>query len=276
MTLHGGSAMSRMLGLVDSLLVAGRKQQQLGREGEALRIFKRLASFGELPADVAEETQARLAEIQVRRGHYAKARRHLAAALAHQPQSSRYHALMAGALAADDRRGDRERALEHYRLALDLDGEDPNCLSEYGLLAVRMGETEDGFAALRQAIELSPNNPELVTRLVEALCEEGREDEARQVLRLAVFQNPRDARVRRLYSDWRFHQLRRQQQSSRQEVTAGAGTSGPRILPFVRMIDHSSDESNARAARKTVRRDPPAPQPFKPRHGRLGQRRSAP
>ena len=49
MTLQGGSAMSRMLGLVDSLLVAGRKQQQLGREGEALKIFKRLASFGDLP-----------------------------------------------------------------------------------------------------------------------------------------------------------------------------------------------------------------------------------
>jgi Tfp pilus assembly protein PilF len=174
MTLHGGSAMSRMLGLVDSLLVAGRKQQQLGREGEALRIFKRLASFGDLPADVAEETQARLAEIQVRRGHYGKARRHLAAALAHQPKSSRYHALMAEALAADDRKGDRELALEHYRLAVNLDSDDPNCLSEYGLLAVRMGETEEGFAALRQAIEMCPSSPELVTRLVDALCEEGR------------------------------------------------------------------------------------------------------
>ena len=45
MTLQGGSAMSRMLGLVDSLLLAGRNQHQLGREGDALRIFKRLASF---------------------------------------------------------------------------------------------------------------------------------------------------------------------------------------------------------------------------------------
>jgi len=267
--------MSRMLDLVDALLVAGRKQQQLGRESEALRIFKRLASFGDLPADVAEETQARLAEIQVRRGHYAKARRHLAAALAHQPRSSRYHALMGGALAADDRRGDRERALEHYRLAIDLDGDDPSCLSEYGLLAVRMGETEKGFAALRQAVELSPDKPELVTRLLDALCEEGREDEARQVLRLAVFQNPRDSRFQRLYSDWRFHELRRHQQSKMRDMTTASGTSGPRILPFVHMMDENR-ESRVGVSRKIVRRDPPAPHPFKPRHGRLGQRRSAP
>jgi tetratricopeptide (TPR) repeat protein len=276
MTLQGGSAMSRMLGLVDSLLVAGRKQQQLGREGEALKIFKRLASFGDLPEGVAEETQARLGEIQVRRGHYRKARRHLAAALAHQPQSSRYHALMAGALAADDRKGDRELALAHYRLALDLDGDDPDCLSEYGLLAVRMGETGEGFAALRQAVEMCPSNPELVTRLVDALGEEGREDEARQVLRLAVFQNPRDARFQRLYGDWRFHELRRQQQSEIRGMTAASGTSGPRILPFVRMSDQGREEAKGRVSAKIVRRDPPAPQPFKPRQGRLRQRRSAP
>jgi Tfp pilus assembly protein PilF len=276
MTLQGGSAMSRMLGLVDSLLLAGRKQQQLGREGEALSIFKRLASFGDLPAEVAEETQARLAEIRVRRGHCTKARRHLAAALAHQPQSSRYHALMAGALASDDRKGDRELALEHYRLAIDLDGDDANCLSEYGQLAVRMGETEEGFAALRQAVELSPNSPELVTRLVETLCEEGREDEARQVLRLAVFQNPRDARFQRLYRDWRFDQLRRQQQLETRGLTAASGRTGPRILPFVRMLDQVNEESKRKVASKIVRRDPPAPQPFKPRLGRLGQRRSAP
>jgi tetratricopeptide (TPR) repeat protein len=276
MTLHGGSAMSRMLGLVDSLLLSGRKQQQLGREGEALKIFKRLASFGDLPADVAEETQARLAEIHVGRGHYRKARRHLAAALAHQPQSSRYHALMAGALAADDRKGDRELALEHYRRALDLDGDDPDCLSEYGLLAVRMGEMTEGFVALRQAVELSPSSPELVSRLVNALCEEGREEEARQALRLAMFQNPRDARFQRLYRDWRFHQLRRQQQSEMRGLTVASGTSGPRILPFVRMMDQGGEESKRGVSRKIVRRDPPAPQPFKPRHGRLGQRRSAP
>jgi tetratricopeptide (TPR) repeat protein len=275
MTLQGGSAMSRMLGLVDSLLVAGRKQQQLGREGEALRIFKRLASFGDLPADVAEETQARLGEIQVRRAKYAKARRHLAAALAHQPQSSRYHALMAGALAADDRRGDREQALQHYRLALELDGEDPDCLSEYGLLAVRMGEAEEGFAALRQAVELAPHNPELIARLVDALCEEGRAEEARQTLRLALFQNPRDARFERLYSDWRFHQLRRQQQSEMRDLGATSRTSGPRILPFVRMMQQNR-ESRDKVSRKIVRRDPPTPQPFKPRHERMGQRRSAP
>jgi hypothetical protein len=102
------------------------------------------------------------------------------------------------------------------------------------------------------------------------------EDDARQVLRLAVFQNPRDARFQRLYSDWRFHQLRRQQQSEMRGLTATSGKPGPRILPFVRMSDHGQEEAKAALSRKIVRRDPPTPQPFKPRQGRLGQRRSAP
>jgi tetratricopeptide (TPR) repeat protein len=183
---------------------------------------------------------------------------------------------MASALAGDDRKGDRELALEHYRAALDIDGDDANCLSEYGQLAVRMGQTEEGFAALRRAVELSPASTELLTRLVDTLSEEGREEEARQALRLAVFQNPRDGRVQRLYSDWRFHQVRRQQQSEMTGVTTESQSSGPRILPFVRMSDPGRVAVKRDESGQVVRRDPPTREPFKPRHGRMGQRRSAP
>src|SRR3954447_2164718 len=88
---HGGSAMSRTLNLVDGLLLMGRRHQQLGRARDALTILARLASFRELPREVAEETQARLGEIQLRRRKYHRARRHLAAALHHDPENARYH-----------------------------------------------------------------------------------------------------------------------------------------------------------------------------------------
>ena len=58
--------MSMTLNLVDRLLAAGRNLHKLGREQDALHIFSRLSGFRQLPAEVAEETQVRLAEISLR------------------------------------------------------------------------------------------------------------------------------------------------------------------------------------------------------------------
>src|ERR1700758_5210573 len=65
MRLQGGSAMNATLNLVDQLLAMGRKYQELGRHRDALTLFTRLAGFRELPPGAAEETQARLAELQL-------------------------------------------------------------------------------------------------------------------------------------------------------------------------------------------------------------------
>ena len=117
--------MSSTLNLVDHLLSRGRHLQQIGREQDAIHTLERLAGFRELPLDVAEETQVRLAELLMDRGQFESARRHLAAALIHRPFSARYHFLMASALEADEK-GDERRALEHYRLSLEIDGEQPH------------------------------------------------------------------------------------------------------------------------------------------------------
>src|SRR5262245_10936674 len=122
--------MSTTLNLVDRLLARGRHFQEIGRDHDALQMLGKLAGFRELPAAVAEETQARLAEINLRRKRPRKARRHLTAALAHQPESARYHYLMARAVEAD-RRGDPERALEHYRRSLAINPDQADCASEY-------------------------------------------------------------------------------------------------------------------------------------------------
>src|SRR5262245_406305 len=90
----GGSPMYTPLNLFDQLLCQARRHLQLGRHREATTLFTRLAGFRELPADVAEETQARLAQLHLKRRRFAQARRHLTAALRYQPDNARYHYLL--------------------------------------------------------------------------------------------------------------------------------------------------------------------------------------
>jgi len=53
--------MNATLNLVDHILATGRRYQEVGRHRDALALFTRLSHFRMLPADVAEETQTRLA-----------------------------------------------------------------------------------------------------------------------------------------------------------------------------------------------------------------------
>ena len=147
--------MTTTLNLVDHLLALGRKYQEVGRFADAEDVLGRLAGFRELPADAAEEAQARLADLHLRRRKYGRARRCLAAALTHRPDSARYHLLMATALQADDR-GDLQRADDHYRRSLELDPQQVKGKSDSGLLAVRLGRTDEGLARLRRPWKRPP------------------------------------------------------------------------------------------------------------------------
>ncbi len=254
--------MSTTLNLVDCLFARGRNYQELGRTRDALHTFGCLAGFRELPPELAEETQVRLAELQLRRRKYQRARRHLTAALRHQPDNAHNHYLMGTAVDADSK-GDPERAAEHYRRSLELDPDQPQCLGEYGLLAVRQGQTEEGLGCLCHAVELAPNDPAAVQRLVKGLRLANRPDEARAALLAALFRNPRDGRFRRLWDDFRFDQLRREQETARLDRAVEAGEQeGPVLLPFVRPT------TPVEPGHKRIRRDgasgtpgPHAPQP---------------
>jgi tetratricopeptide (TPR) repeat protein len=264
--------MSKTLNLVDCLLARGRNLQQLGRDQDALVILQRLAGFRQLPRQVAEETQLRLAEIQLERGEFQSARRHLTAALAQKPTSARYHFLMATALEADENGSDR-RALEHYRMSLQLDPDQPECLRESGMLALRLGRIREGLKWLRRAVAIAPDDPQVVACLVEGLQDIGRAEEARLTLRAALFRNPRDGRFRKLWNDFHFHELREEQESIRQarwEISVEG--EKPVLLPFLRAVSAPAQTSG-----KRVRRDPaaPLPPPHIPRRGRIPYPRHA-
>jgi tetratricopeptide (TPR) repeat protein len=263
--------MSRTLNLIDYLFARGRHLQQLGRDQDAQGIFERLAGFRQLPHQIAEETQLRLAEILLDQGEYRAARRHLTAALAHKPTSARYHFLMASSLEGDED-GNERRALEHYRTSLQLDDNQPECLGEAGMLALRLGKVVEGLKWLRRAVELAPDDPETVGRLAEALQEIGRPEEARLTLRAALFRNPRDSRFRKLWSDFHFYEIREKQETQRQEQWDADLETKPVLLPFLRPVS-----TPAKTSGKRVRRDPaaPLPSPHLPRRGRLRYPRHA-
>jgi Tfp pilus assembly protein PilF len=225
--------MNSTLNLVEHVLAMGRRYQDLGRHRDAVRLLTRLSGFRELPAGAAEETQARLAEIHLKHRRFVKARRHLAAALHHNPGNARYHYLMAAALHADDR-GDLQRAATHFRKALQLDPSNARCLAEYGLLALRLGRTDEGLSRLHQAAECAPDDPGVVGKLAKGLRLAGKGEEARKALRAALFRNPRAPRFRKLWTEFQLESLRRREATR----TAGAEDEGggPVLLPFVRVV----------------------------------------
>jgi tetratricopeptide (TPR) repeat protein len=244
--------MSMTLNLVDRLLSMGRNYQSLGRNQDALRILTRLAGLREVPADVAEETQFRLAQLHFLRRKYPRVRRHLTAALAHQPESARYHCLMAAALAADAR-SDGQRALEHYRKSLEVEPNQPACLSELGLLALRLGRTEEGLSSLRRAAQLAPDDVIVLERVVKALEDEDRSEEARVILRTALFRSPKSAGIRRLWNDFQYDQLHRAQTARRRSGDpASVGAEERRLLPFV---PPENGGRPVRIGRRIIRRD---------------------
>lgn len=248
--------MSRMLNMADRLLERGRTLQQLGQTSDALRLLGRLTGLRDLPPEIAEDAEARLAQMALDRCEYRNARRHLTAALVRRPTSAHYHYLMAGAWDADPR-GDSERALHHYRKSLEIDADQPRCLAERGLLALRLGKTEEGLASLRKAVSTAPNDPEAAASLASGLRELGQDAEARCVLLTALFHNPRDYRFRRLWIDFRFREACEDQVNGA-SAEALSGTHGPTLLPFRRPLGGAEPTSRFTAR---IRHDGPVPLP---------------
>jgi Flp pilus assembly protein TadD len=253
--------MSRTLNLAEALLARGRSYQNVGRYRDALVTLNRLAGLRCLPGDVALDTQVCLAEVQLTRGKFAGARRHLVAALVHEPDNARYHRLLGAAIAGDER-GDPHRALEHFRKSLKLAPDEPSCLCEHGLLALRLGQIEEGVHSLHRAVEVAPQDAEMLAALVRGLSDLGRDDDAERELRLGMFRNARDPRFRELWRRFCFEQTRRRQVAERSSrANCSSATAGPTLLPFLRPVRPPAPEC---VSRKVIRRDGPGrPRPHR-------------
>ena len=264
--------MSRTLNLCNHLLARARNYQEAGIDDRALRILGDLSRLGDLPPDVAEKTQVHLAELLLKQRKFARARRLLTAALAHQEDKAPYHHLMALAIEEDRRRGEPARALEHYSRALQLDPDDPYCHVDAGLFAVRHSKVDQGLLWLRRAVELAPADVEVIGQVVRGLQDAGQADEARQTARSALFRNSADPRFRQLWNDFRFQELhRRQQRARKRRFIRGAIAEGRICLPFEQLTVETP------RGRRLVRQDRPSrtPAPHFLRLARLSDRKHA-
>jgi tetratricopeptide (TPR) repeat protein len=249
--------MSTTLNLAERLLAMGRNYQFLGRNQDALHILGRLSGLRHLQPEVAEQMQVCLAEVCLARRKLRQARRHLAAALRYQPDNARYHFLMGRALAADPK-GDRQRAADHFRKSLANDPDDAERLTEFGLFALELGLAEEGLRCLYRAVEVAPDDPGALSGLLEGLESEHRMDEARKVLRAALFRNARDRRFRQVWQEFQFRQLGRAQHRRRSIGRSTAQDAGPVLLPFVQP---SPAAASGRPAPRILRADPPSSPP---------------
>jgi cytochrome c-type biogenesis protein CcmH/NrfG len=195
--------MSKTLNLVHVLLRRAQSCHDLGLHVQAKSLFSRLATFGSLPADVADRAQDRLADLCRAEDDAAKERLHLAAALAQKPNHPEYHARMAEAYRAGDR-ASLEKALPHLRAALRVDPDNPRYLTDLGSLLVNLGQTSEGLGALAKAHELAGDDLGVLERYAEALMDDDQTDAARAVLKAALFRHSRDRRFHDLFRRCRF------------------------------------------------------------------------
>jgi Tfp pilus assembly protein PilF len=222
--------MSKTLNLAECLLNTARNLHHLGRFHEALPLLQRLAQFRELASSVAEEAHALLAEIQLSREEFAQARRHLAVALAYAPKNADYHYLLAIAW-EEDPEGEPRKASRSFRQAVRLA---PQCAVywlDFGLHLCKEGRTKPGFAALRRACKLASDDVELVRHVTDAMHEHGNADEARSLLRQAIFRNGGQQKFRLLWQRHQFRMLHAEQRAESHPTTTPEGE--PILLPIV-------------------------------------------
>ena len=105
--------------------------------------------------------------------------------------------------------------------------------------------------ALRKAHRLVPNDPEVLSLVIRGLCGEGCEEEARQLLKAALFRNPRDFRFRGLWNRFQFDLLFERQQK-RQAPKKEVKVVKTLILPF------QPRQTEMKLGGRTFRLDAPA------------------
>jgi len=242
--------MSTTLNLADRILDTACNLHHLGRSHDAAQLLNRLASWRDLPRDCAEEAHVRLAEIHLEFEQPKQARRHLAIALALEPECAHYYYLMAVAL-EDDPKCDPRRADAPYRRCLALDPDHAEYQCDYGVYAVQQGRTRAGLAALRRAAALALDDPDMLGRVAAGMRRADRADEAKELLRAALFRNPHDQRFRNLWSKHQFDLLHAAQQEPSQRWTTAA--DAPTILPFRKPKKRTQEVGG-----KTIRTDGPS------------------
>jgi predicted Zn-dependent protease len=130
----------------------------------------------------------------------------------------------ARALEADPE-GDPRKAVAALRVAVGIDPCEARSWALLGRMAVQAGDRTLARKALRRAVRLRPEAPEILADVVRGLLDLGRAAEARAVLAAARFRAPGDGRITGLWNQFRFDQVARGQK-------ARIAPTGPATLAF--------------------------------------------
>jgi Flp pilus assembly protein TadD len=268
------TAMSKTLKIVDHLLARGKNQLAMGRHRDALATLEHVTRLPQVGRETLLESNLLQGEIHLQQNNHLEARRHFRVTLTYDYTNARFHYLMAQAHELDLEKGDPVEAGRHYRESLRIDNQQPECLSDFGMFALSQGDEEEGIQALRRAVDLSPDDPEIVGKLVEGLLQLYRNDEARLTLRAARFRNPRHPGFAKLWSDFEFQLIREEQFASYELLHPGTTLDQPTILPFRPGPRKSAVKASGR---KIIRRDGPSSPtpPHSPRRSRVQGKRHA-
>jgi tetratricopeptide (TPR) repeat protein len=138
--------------------------------------------------------QERIARAETQRGQSAQAVAALTRAVAINPSSITLQQAAARALIADGRYAD---AYAHYQKMLERFPRDTDALTNYGLLAARLGHPEEAMDSWQKSVDINPNQPNAHLYLAQAFEQRGEPAAAARhwnlFLQFAAVANPQSA-----------------------------------------------------------------------------------
>ena len=206
--------MSVTLSFVDRLFERALELEKRGLTASACRELRRLLHIRPLTRKMVGQAAGRLGNLELERGQFAKARRHLSLAVSRLPRDAELQNLLARAIEADE-----TCAIDHAERPLQmctrLEPKNPRYLIDLARFGAARGKTEDAADLLRRAFELGGDDPSVVAGVAEGLRDLGEMEEAQRLLRTAQFRHGRDPRFRQLWNDHQFQVLWARQQAAR-------------------------------------------------------------
>lgn len=222
--------MSRMLTFYAAAWASARDAASVGRRADALARLAPLLSSPDCPPRLTRQAHKLAARLYLFDERWAKARRHLRAALDLDPQDAAVHYDLGLAFERDPY-GCDERAARRFREAVRLAPTEAKYVAALGRALVRLNRVRAGVKRLRAAVDLAPANAAVLRIVVEGLTEAGKPRLAYKLVTMAKFLAPADRVVQQLWLTTRFTLARLAQPQGRRAVG-----HGPTVLPLVRLV----------------------------------------
>ena len=244
--------MSMTLALIDDGMAAVRSLARKGRRTEALAQATRLLNRSDLPVVVAADAHRVTAEILIDNERHVKARKHLRAALALEPEHARTHYLTGLAFERDPH-GNDLKAARRFHKASQLVPANALYRAAFGRAMVRSDRVKRGVRELLAATDAAMKDATVLAIVVDGLLEAGKVAAARRIVVKARFLCPGCGEVRRLWERVRFEEARKGQRRASSTQDAGPVMDGAaRLLPFLRI---ARSDSGGKMSFSNVRRD---------------------